>query len=99
MKNNILLRTKDEAVLDPKCVSELFIDYFSRVANGIGFDDDVESAKDTIMKHSTHPSISEIKQNRHNGTIFEFKKVSEVDVKCNLCQCQFGAIFRNVSFI
>ena len=62
VKKNILLRNKDEAVLDPKCISELFIDYFSSVANVIGFDDNVESAKDAIMKHSTHPSTSEIKR-------------------------------------
>ena len=46
---NILLTNKDETVLDPKCISELSNDYVSSVANGIGFDDDVESAKDAIM--------------------------------------------------
>ena len=76
---NILLTNKDET--DPKCKSELFNDYFSSVANGIGFDGDVESAKDAIMKHRTPPSISKIEQNRHNGKTFEFQKVNEVDVK------------------
>ena len=41
-KNNILLTNKkDETVLDPKCISELFDDYFSGVANEIGFDDNM----------------------------------------------------------
>ena len=78
------MTNKNETVLDPKCISELFNDYFSSVANGIGFDDDVESAKDAIMKHRTHPSISKIEQNRHNGKTFEFQKVNEVDVKRKL---------------
>ena len=64
---NILSTNKDETVLYPKCISELFNDYFSSVASGIGFDDDAESAKDAIMKHRTHPSSSKIEQNRHNG--------------------------------
>ena len=54
------------------------------LANGIGFDDDEESAKDAIMKHRTHPSISWIGQNRHNVKTFEFQKVNEVDVKRKL---------------
>ena len=51
---------KDEAILDPKGISELFDNYFSGVANGIEFDNSVESTKDATIKHPAHPSIWKI---------------------------------------
>ena len=75
---------RDETVFGPKCVSELFNDYFSGLANGVVFDDSVELAKEAILKHCTYHNISKIKQNRHTNKEFDFQTINEVDVQRKL---------------
>ena len=42
---------------DPSNVSELFNDYFSRVATDIGFDDGITSTSDAVDKYNSHPKL------------------------------------------
>ena len=54
--HNIFLRENNIVKTDPSNVSELFNDYFSRVATDIVFDDGIISTGDAVDNHNSHPS-------------------------------------------
>ena len=58
--NSIILNEKYAIVNDPAQVAEIFNDFFTTVASGIGFDDTIISAADAIRKHKEHPSVEKI---------------------------------------
>ena len=60
--NSIILNEKDAIVNDPAQVAEIFNDFFTTVASGIGFDDTIISAADAIHKHKEHPSVEKIRR-------------------------------------
>ena len=75
--HNISLRENDNVETDPCNVSELFNDYFSRVAMDIGFDDRITSTSDAVDKHNSHPSVMKIRQQYGNESTFRFNLVDE----------------------
>ena len=54
--HNIFLRENNNVETDPSNVSELFNDYFSRVATDIGFDDGITSTSDATNTIPTQVS-------------------------------------------
>ena len=73
----ISLRENDNVETDPSNVSELFNDYFSRVAMDIGFDDRIISTSDAVDKHKSHPSVMKIRQQYGNESTFRFNLVDK----------------------
>ena len=57
--------------------SELFNDYFSRVAMDIGFEDRITSTSDAVDKHNSHPTVMKIRQQYGNESTFRFNLVDE----------------------
>ena len=60
--NNIFLRENNNVETDPSNVSELFNDYFSRVATDIGFDDGITSTSEAVDKQNSDPRVMKIRQ-------------------------------------
>ena len=60
--NSIILNEKDTIGNDPAHVAEIFNDFFTTVASGIGFDDIIISAADAIHKHKEHPNVEKIRR-------------------------------------
>ena len=76
--HNIFLRENNNVETDPSNVSELFNDYFPRVATDIGFDDGITSTSDAVDKNNSHPSVMKIRQiYNNNEDTFCFKLVDE----------------------
>ena len=75
--NSIILNEKDAIVNDPAQVAEIFNDFFTTVASGIGFDDTIISTADPICKHKEHPSVEKIRRDfdEINGE-FDFRPVT-----------------------
>ena len=75
--NSIILNEKDAIVNDPAQVAEIFNDFFTTVASGIGFDDTIISTADAIRKHKEHPSVEKIRRDfdEINGE-FDFRPVT-----------------------
>ena len=85
--HNISLRQNDNVETDPSNLSELFHDYFSRVAMDIGFDDRITSTSDAVDKHNSHPSFMKIRQQYGNESTFRFNLVDEncvALIPCNI---------------
>ena len=59
----------------PTSCCEMFNEYFSTVAMGVGFEDCVKSATDAINKHSSHASVLIIQENRDLENSFRFRLV------------------------
>ena len=53
----------------------MFNEYFSTVAMSVGFEDCVKSATDAIDKHSFHPSVIKIQENRNPDNSFSSRLV------------------------
>ena len=82
--NHIALSENNGIINDQHRVAEMFNDYFSTVAMGIGFDDNVTSATDAINKHSSHPSVLKIQGNRNPEHSFSFQLVDTQQVSLAL---------------
>ena len=78
--NSIILNEKDTFLNDPAEMAEIFNDFFTTVASGIGIDDTIISAADAIRKHKEHPSVGKNRRefDEINGE-FDFRPVT-VDV-------------------
>ena len=55
----------------------LIIDYFSRVAMDIGFDDRTISTSDPVDKHNSHPSVMNIRQQYGNESTFRLNLLTK----------------------
>ena len=82
--NHIALSENNGIINDQHRVAEMFNDYFSTVAMGIGFDDSVTSATNAINKHSSHPSVLKIQGNRNPEHSFSFQLVDTQQVSLAL---------------
>ena len=82
--NHIALSENNGIINDQHRVAEMFNDYFSTVAMGIGFDDSVISATDAINKLSSHPSVLKIQGNRNPEHSFSFQLVDTQQVSLAL---------------
>ena len=58
--NSIILNEKHTIVNDLSQVADIFNEFFTTVASGIGFDDTIISAADAIRKHKEHSSVGQI---------------------------------------
>ena len=54
-------------------VSDLFNDYFSRLAMDIGFDYCVIFVSDAVAKRNSHPFVVKIRDEYHTESSFSFK--------------------------
>ena len=62
----------------------MFNEYFSTEAMGVGFEGCVKSATDAINKHSSHPSVLKIQENRDPENSFSFHLVETQQVSLAL---------------
>ena len=77
----------DSIVNDTGEICKISNDYFTCVANNIGFDDTIPTDCHTdagfssiINKYCRHPSIVEINKNILNKTLFQFEGIYSQDV-------------------
>ena len=82
----IYFREHDNVETDPNDTSELFNDYFSRLAMGIGFYNGITSTSDAVEKHNFHSCVVEIRQKYGNESTFRFNFVDENCVALILCK-------------
>ena len=82
--NHIALSENTDIINDQLRVAEMFNEYFSTVAMGVGFEDCVKSATDAINKHSSHPSVLKIQENRDPENSFSFHLVDTQQVSLAL---------------
>ena len=51
-------------------------DYFANIASSIGFEDAIVSVGDALHEHSSHPSVTKIKESLTGSNNFTFQTVS-----------------------
>ena len=81
--SKIILQEGDSIVNDTGEICKIFNDYFTCVANNIGFDDTIPTDYYTdvgfssiINKYCRHPSIVKINENTLNKTLFQFERIN-----------------------
>ena len=86
--SKIILQEGDSIVNDTGEICKIFNDYFTCVANNIGFDDTIPTDYYTdvgfssiINKYCRHPGIVKINENTLNKTSFQFERINSQDVK------------------
>ena len=86
--DRIILREGDELLTDPNDVSECFNEFFSSVAEEIGFEDIIYTDEQgailidkILQKHRGHESIKTINSRNSSGKVFAFQHVTESYVK------------------
>ena len=76
----------DQIIMDIKEICEIFNDFFTSVANDIGFDDTIlpdyytAEFSSIIQRHRNHPSIIKIKENDPHNNMFQFQCLNHSDV-------------------
>ena len=85
--SKIILQERDSIVNDTGEICKIFNDYFTCVANNIGFDDTIPTDYYTdvgflsiINKYCRHPSIVKIYENTLIKTLFQFERINSQDV-------------------
>ena len=78
----------DKIVTDERIICNIFNDYFSNVAKEIGFDDEIPDDfqmaggfEKIIDKHSSHPSIIQIKEHSSAERSFVFRDINGSEVE------------------
>ena len=83
--NNIILSDGENIVTDTKKVADIFNDFFVNVASTIGFQDDITTTHEAIMKHNQHRSVRKIRGNfGHKKNSFVFTQVSSDVIRMKL---------------
>ena len=82
-KKGIILCDNDDIISHPNEVANIFNEYFTAIADEIGFDDPIPSGYENddvlramIAKYDNHPSIITIKNSLPDGNFFAFTNVS-----------------------
>ncbi len=78
---NIILREGDEVITDTNEICEVFVQFFSNIANDIGPNDPIDIADenfltDIVNKYSDHESIIAIKKSIKFHSVFKFHTVT-----------------------
>ncbi len=80
-RRHIVLKEDDHIITDTSEICNIFIKFFSTIANSIGPDDQIDMTDGdylakTLAKHSNHVSVSAIEKHHKNHNMFRFKMVS-----------------------
>ena len=80
---DIILCENDDSISHPNEVANIFNEYFTAIADEIGFDDPIPSGYETddelramIAKYDSNPSIITIKNSLSDGNFFTFTNVT-----------------------
>ncbi len=81
--DDTMLKEGDCTVTDPNRVSNIFNEYFSRVAESVGKPDIIgadEPVAKVVNRHSEHPSVKAVKDKYTNPPQFKFDHVQKDDI-------------------
>ncbi len=85
-QNDIILKENDCVVIDTSELHEIFVEFFSTVANSIGQPDYIEMTHTNVLskvleRHENHPGVKAIKERHMHNNKFDFKPVDKIYVR------------------